>query len=527
MADWNTHIRDIIKDTSKNPTGDVFKYALYKIIGRCDLQSKTIKSSFVIKTTEDYLWIQLMLTNPEPSLHEASLEKSSFQELSIRMQKNLKTLSAPVTFMVLLICGEFELAISELSKVTEFSFDALHFSICLAYYGILRVPPSPKLHVEAGTLLSSKKVVLSSKSEYYLYYFHIHKMLTKFVKCWISTDTSEMLHYLFIIGLFGTNLADSGKNSMIGQSANKFGYNEREYTLYLHETIFEILGETTSKYPQILGSFKNDSSRSPGVLFLFRSLIHIYSERDFMEKVVNVAANNAERAGKFTDAIQLYHLSQDCNKVISLVNRRMGNHKIDINLGDNLLQRRMEGDNFVVDSDSREQQIDPNVPLLDSSSTLASAEQILAYYLGDAKIRISLDQKIVATCSTLIQLTKVFSAAQQQNYELAIKLFFDLGIVPQNANNYTENAQKAEAFSELDDLIIRAMPSMMSMVSDSINNFASLTNKRSNIADINRQAIMRDLKEKIKALVSFAGSIKLRIPTDILAKMNKFSVIIG
>lgn len=38
---------------------DIFKQALYKIVGRCDLNTKTIPE--VIQSTEDYLWLQLHL----------------------------------------------------------------------------------------------------------------------------------------------------------------------------------------------------------------------------------------------------------------------------------------------------------------------------------------------------------------------------------------------------------------------------------------------------------------------------------
>lgn len=50
-SDYNSHIR--------NSTGvDMYKAALYKIVGRLDLSRKTVK---VASTTEDWMWVQLSL----------------------------------------------------------------------------------------------------------------------------------------------------------------------------------------------------------------------------------------------------------------------------------------------------------------------------------------------------------------------------------------------------------------------------------------------------------------------------------
>lgn len=73
--------------------GDVYRFLVYKILGRCDLRKRTF--SEVINTTDDYLWLQLMLVSegntapnntPSPSVisphHSASSERESKDDLS-------------------------------------------------------------------------------------------------------------------------------------------------------------------------------------------------------------------------------------------------------------------------------------------------------------------------------------------------------------------------------------------------------------------------------------------------------------
>jgi nuclear pore complex protein Nup93 len=310
LAEWNSSIRDYLADSKSSYKGDIYKYALYKIIGRCELSNKNIRAKELMQSTEDYMWLQLMLNTQDSS--DPPLDKSSLRELSLRMQKigsaHFKTSSN--WFMVLLLCGEFEFAVSELYKNSM--YDAIHFAIAMVYYGVLRVPESPKTPLEAGTLLSSKTIALPSRSDYKLYVFHFHKMVTKFFKQWILFDTSEMLHYLCILGLLGAPLSIDVPQT------------KKEFTQYLHRTVLDVLTET-NKYAQILGQFKPDGTRIPGQLEIFRNLIHISSEKDFLDKIVKLAAEQSEKSSRYDDAIQLYHLSGQCNSVIKILNKRMGN----------------------------------------------------------------------------------------------------------------------------------------------------------------------------------------------------------
>jgi len=53
----------------KSDEDDPFKFALYKLIGRCDVQKRAMPPK-VVATSEDYLWVQLVLAREEETIGE-------------------------------------------------------------------------------------------------------------------------------------------------------------------------------------------------------------------------------------------------------------------------------------------------------------------------------------------------------------------------------------------------------------------------------------------------------------------------
>jgi nuclear pore complex protein Nup93 len=105
MNDFNTHIRG-------NPTVDVFKAALYKLIGRFDMARKTFKVA--ADTTEDWVWGNLMLVREAGSADEGPSEKYDLADFGKFVQDyGSATFDAGgakwATWVNMLLCaGEFE-----------------------------------------------------------------------------------------------------------------------------------------------------------------------------------------------------------------------------------------------------------------------------------------------------------------------------------------------------------------------------------------------------------------------------------
>jgi nuclear pore complex protein Nup93 len=499
-----------LADSKSPPKGDVFKYALFKIIGKCELQIKSIRNPDVIATTDDYLWLQMMLMNEDATKID-DIERYSLADFSKKMQKlglaHFKTTT--VWFMVLLLCGEFELAVFELSKDPYFTHDAMHFAIALAYYGVLRVPDNPKSLPAAGTLISSTQIMLEGNS-HTINYFHFARMIAKFVKRWIESMPSEALHYLYMIGLYGAT--DNPKSPTL----NKSGVSSTgsEYRKFSYSLIREILVDYRN-FGQLLGQLKADGGgRIPGHIEIYRSLIQLSSEQEFLNLVVFPSAQDAENESRFSDAIQLYHLGGDFNRVLELLIRK---------LGETLLQHTME--DFAEKAVGQVQSTQKGLPLIDSDP-VESAEQVLKFYMSHQQYASLIEPQTSSTCQTLIQLYQCRAQLARGIDESGLNIFYGLGIIP-DSTDMGEIQRKAESFNELDESIARVIPQMMVLVSQSLYKLYRSLLEKSGLFQVSKESRLQKIRERSRVLLMFAGQVQYRIPSDVFAKMNRVDVMMG
>ena len=473
---------------------------------------KAIRNPDVIATTEDYLWVQLMLLQEDTLPTDGPSERYTLCDFSNRMQQfglaHFKT--TPIWFMVLLLCGEFELAVYELFKDAFFSHDAMHFAIALSYYGLLRVPENPKALPNPGTLVSAKSVNLRSGQTYNVYYFHISKMVTKFVKQWVGTDAPDMFHYLYILGLFGSSQSVDGARPSLG------GANGKEYTTFIHSVIRDIL-RSTNNYAEVLGQVRPDGGgRTPGSVEKYKSLVHLGSEQDYLDIILLGAAVDADRESRYKDAIQLYDLAGQYDKVFELLNRR---------LGDALLQHTILQDSSV-DAYASSKGSNTSMPPIDTDP-VDSAQQILDYYQSRPQSAGLLDSKTVKTCSTLISLYQFRLLVNQNRDDAALQVLYSLDILPQSLD-MSHIQLKANAFHELEDTIARVMPHVMITATQSLYKLYRAAVDRSNTFEASvRKTQTEAIRQRSKSLLVFAGLIQYRIPGDIFAKMNRIDVMMG
>lgn len=409
---------------------------------------------------------------------------------------------------VLLLSQEFEKAVNELYKDPYFLNDAVHFGIALSYYGVLRVVESPNSFPEAGNLVSTKHISIQADAAFSVYYFHFTRLISKFVRKWAHTDPVDMLNYIYHIGIYGSSL-DSIKMGGDDPAAIR----GKEYSRFVYQAIGDILAES-SLYSQMLGHIGSDSGqRIPGHVEHFRSLIHLDTEKQYLYRIVYQAAENSDKASRYQDAIHLYHLGSQYNKVVQILNRRLGDYLLQENI-----QQPHTGKKDIHDV------VDTNFPRVDSNP-IEAAEQILFYYQSNLSTALALDPKIVLTCSTLIKLYRFREQVNQGRDDTAVDLFYGLALVPDSAD-MNETQSKAEAFKELDDSVARVMPHMIMLCSKSLFSIYK-SSVSAHIDSSARQNRLSKIKQRSKSLLMFVGLVEYRIPQDILAKINQYDVLMS
>ena len=493
LGEWNARIRDYVVANQAIPKGDAFKYTLYKIIGRCELNIKTIRNTSVIRSSEDYIWLQTMLISEQSTISDSSFERYSMADFGNAIDTFGRSYFKKIEtwFIVLLCSGRFEKAINELINESYFVIDAIHFAIMLAYYGVLKVPANPKEIPTSSGLLSSTKLKIGSQ-EYEVFSFHFSRMISQITREWGMSDAGNLMQYVYLIGMFGKPL-DSV--AAIGQTDLD---NNKSYTLFSLNLAKEIL-LSSEKLSDLIGKLRSDGrGREVGVIEKNYKLLNLTTEAEYLDRIVLSLADECDREGRLTDAIELYNLSGQPNKVLQLLNREIGEYLLADSWHGNMVGDRSLG----------------------ISDPVETASNVMDFYQTRSLQASVLNPKIMATCQTLVSLALFKKNVDAGNLENSLKAFMDLDIVPFSKDNF-EIQKKANSFSTLDASICRVLPNLIVSLATVISQLYHQIAK-SHVTE--RDGRLRELKSFMRSILTFCGLIQYQIPSEVFAKMNRLDV---
>lgn len=89
-----------------------------------------------------------------------------------------------------------------------------------------------------------------------------------------------------------------------------------------HEALREFILETRD-FAKLLGDIHANGTRIKGVIEQRLDLINLVDQQDFLKNITIQAAGVADDKGLITDAVLLYHLAENYDRVIDIVNRAL------------------------------------------------------------------------------------------------------------------------------------------------------------------------------------------------------------
>jgi len=89
-----------------------------------------------------------------------------------------------------------------------------------------------------------------------------------------------------------------------------------------HEALRELVLETR-EFAHLLGDIRADGTRLKGAIEKRLPLITLADQEEFLKVITIQAASVADDNGRTTDAVLLYHLAEDYDNVISIINRAL------------------------------------------------------------------------------------------------------------------------------------------------------------------------------------------------------------
>uniref|UniRef100_A0A673MAM9 Nuclear pore complex protein Nup93 n=1 Tax=Sinocyclocheilus rhinocerous TaxID=307959 RepID=A0A673MAM9_9TELE len=271
------HYRRVLRNSA-----DPYKRAVYCLIGKCDIGDN---HGEVADKTEDYLWLKLNQvcfdedgsSSPQDRMTLAQLQKQLLEDYG---ETHFSASHQPfLYFQVLFLTAQFEAAIAFLFRVERLRSHAVHVALVLYELKLLL-----KSSGQSAQLLSQE-----AGDPPMVRRLNFIRLLMLYTRKFESTDPREALQYFYFL----RNEKDSQGENMFMRCVSELVIESREFDM-------------------LLGRLEKDGSRKPGVIDKFAG-----DTRAIITKV----ASEAENKGLFEEAVKLYELAKNADKVLELMNK--------------------------------------------------------------------------------------------------------------------------------------------------------------------------------------------------------------
>ncbi|KAK9463740.1 Nup93/Nic96-domain-containing protein [Lipomyces oligophaga] len=479
LLEFNNHIR--LYDPK---TDDPFKFALYKLLGRCELSRKNMPE--VLLVAEDWMWAQLKLIEDSPAVPTDVFGMSSSERYTLNDLRNIlvqlgsrhfnpRGTNVMLYFQILLLSGQYERAVHYLYRTQP--IDAVHFAIALAYYGLLRVSADAEtLDVDLMTLDT-----YSQRPE-----INFARLIGYYTRDFRREDPINAFDYLALICL-NWDLTKDGKGE--------------KYITLCHEAIREMVLETR-EFSKLLGDVRSDGRREPGVIERKMALIRITNETDFLQTITQQAALQADQDGRVANAILLYHLSEEYDTVMKIVNKTLGELLAVVDL---TLESGISG---------------TSLSLAGKDSASKVVDEVIQVYFRNSEILSHLSPVNREACKMLIGIRDARLAYEEGDWESCLTNIIHVNVLPLEMDNDTGSIRRrAQQFSGLDDNVARNVPMLLVMTMECC---VRLTRQMDSIqyADSTRTKKIAELRIRAKNCMIYAGMIQYRIPREVCGRLT-------
>ncbi|KAK4197606.1 Nup93/Nic96-domain-containing protein [Triangularia verruculosa] len=384
---------------------DPFRMACYKIIGRCDVNNRSLEG--LQTDVNDWVWLQFNLARETNRSQELAGESYGLAELQSSIREiGLKHFpktpaedtngSFAMFFYLQILSGMFEHAIAYLYPFNY--VDAVHFAVALSYYGLLR----------AADPQSSGNELLSHNTRTQPQ-INFGRMLGYYTRDFRAANAAAAVDYLVLICLNGDDSTTAGQ----------------QQRALCHEALRELVLESR-EFSRLIGDIKPDGSRIKGLIEERGKLVSLGHHEDFIRSITVEAASFANDNGRTTDAVLLYHLAGDYDEVIGIVSKALS-EAISLEIGDEPLRlvpvkARTDG---VAEGPGSLASIDDPVEL---------ARKMMSMYQKELMFwgRIKEANQVAAT--VLLQMSDIKKLVEEQKWPQCLDKIKELNILPLDAH---------------------------------------------------------------------------------------------
>lgn len=306
-------------------TVDPYRMACYKIIGRCELSRRRLEG--INQSVEDWIWLQFTLAREDDRAEEVAgdvfgLEDIQTDIIEIGQRVFGKGQEGPggygTFFLLQILGGMFEQAVSYLGSYAPVS--AVHFAVALAYYGLLRV----------SDFYTSGEEICEQTPNSNTFCFEDRSCVANYRGKTVSFTVKQhpQINFGYLVTQytreFRTGFVEAAVDyfSLLCLNADLPGSLGKSQASVCHEALREFILETRD-FAKLLGDIRSDGTRIKGVIEQRLGLIKLVDQDEFLKTITVQAAAVADDKGLITDAVLLYHLAEDYDHVIDIINRAL------------------------------------------------------------------------------------------------------------------------------------------------------------------------------------------------------------
>ncbi|KAI7163410.1 NIC-domain-containing protein [Hortaea werneckii] len=469
---------------------DPYRMMCYKVIGRCDLQRRSLDN--ITNDMMDWLWLQFALARDYSRVDEYAHEAFGLEELRDSIKQignryfgpNSDIANAPTTFFFMqILAGMFEKAVADLYPHNYVS--ATHFAIALDYYGLLRV---------SGDINSDDLLGFTTRQQPQIAF---GSMVGLYTRDFRTANATWAVDYLCLICL----------NADLGDDLGKA---QREIC---HQALIETVLETR-EFAQLLGDVRSDGVRIKGTVEQRLKLIKLENERDFLKQITIVAARTAEEQSRVTDAALLFHLAEDYDKVIQVVNEAVS-VALTTELGEQPTRLTPLKPRTQQLPDGRQEVVAPqgsSLSLTSIDDPVQLARNITDLYASSTMYTDRIAERTISCCRVLMNFANARAALEKGNWSAAIDHITASRVLPTNADgNLSTIRGRAQNFNTMAIVISRTIGHVMLWTIVACSNHADRM-RATEFETGAQQDMLRQCSQIAKDVMVFAGLIRFKLP---------------
>ncbi|KAL3487780.1 Nup93/Nic96-domain-containing protein [Aspergillus germanicus] len=503
--DMQQRINGEFQQRSRNApdnTIDPYRMACYKIIGRCDLGRRRLDG--INQSVEDWMWLQFSLAREDDRAEEVAGDVFGLEDIQtditeIGQRVFGKGQEGPggygTFFLLQILGGMFEQAISYLGSYAPVS--AVHFAVALAYYGLLRV----------SDFYTSGEEILSFTVKQYPQ-INLGYLITQYTKEFRTAYVEAAIDYFSLLCL----------------NADLPGALGKSQASVCHEALREYILETRD-FAKLLGDIRSDGTRIKGSIEQRISLIKLIDQEEFLKTITVQAAAVAEDKGLITDSVLLYHLAEDYDRVIDIINRTLSD-SVAVPLGSPTLKlqplrpRATSGVDVSAEPGT-------SLSLTTVEDPVVLAKNMISLYNQNALYYQRIRQSSRDACGLLLRMMEAKSEVEAGKWTAALDTVNGLGILPLRARGsvpYIRSA--AQAFSAFPSVIASNIGHVI------IWSITCIGRERERLSsgpyeNEMRQGLAEELLVMAKDLMIFSGMIKYKLPPRVYETLARAGADIG